>query len=194
MTGFDANRILRVPGRLALDCTDLELAWPHGGVGLGPVVDIIAEPLGQPYPLTDEVRGNAPLGFLEPGGAWKVTAFARGWDLEVVKAAWANGAAGTVSGHGTVIVGGSKPAGTDRTGDARLLAFTPEGGEGALDASVSEPRAPFWFFRSVFCAAQESAQLRYGWDEDFGIPLVFYSLHDSSGNTLHKGARGDIAI
>lgn len=193
MGAFEARSALRVPGRLALDCTDLALAWPHGGVGLGKVADVILEPVGHPYPVTDEARGFAAIGFLEHSGAWKATAIAQGWDVDAVAAAFADGAPGAVSQRGAVL-GGTTPAGTDRTGDARVLVFTPEGGEQALDPSRPEPRAPFWFLRRAFCALQESAALRFGWDDVFGVPVVFYSLHDASGLTLQGGQRGDVSL
>ncbi len=40
----DVSQVLRVPGRLCINPTNLATAWPHGGTGLGVVGSSVLEP------------------------------------------------------------------------------------------------------------------------------------------------------
>ena len=188
-----ARNILRVPGRLAISCTDLNLAWPHGGTGLGAVMDVIFRRYSQDYPITIEEGGGEPVEYLQAGSVYGCVAFARGWDDDVLEAAFqAN--TGAVSGKSVIDIDSTVEAGTRLKSFAKTLVFTPEGSTHAKDPTKPDAKAPFWVLYSAIPMLDGAPDFALQRTAELGLPLLFMGLRDGSGRILSVGPRADVSV
>lgn len=192
MSGFEANSILRVPGRLAINCTDLNLEWPHGGVGLGPVIDIIRTAYGVDFALRDEGFAGIPTEYLKRADVWGLTCFFRSWDDDVQNLVVHGTELGSVSQKRRT--SSTVPGGTQLSQFAVPLTFTPEGATHALSAEKPDVEAPFWFFPAAIPMLEEGAQFRNKRQDEIGFPVIFMATPDSNGDPYYDGRRQDIVL
>lgn len=83
MAAGDHKKALLAGGRLAFNVTNMSLAWPHGGTGLGIVGDIQLIPPRLSRVLIEE-ETNSPFGLIWLGGPLEVRARAKGWEVDAV--------------------------------------------------------------------------------------------------------------
>ncbi len=79
----DVAALLREPGRLCLNPTDLDLPFPHGGVSL-PTRGIEARPSALTEELLEEPFGREVVEALELGESWEIRAELRAPSPEVL--------------------------------------------------------------------------------------------------------------
>lgn len=122
----DLQQILRSPGRLCANPTDLSLPWPHGGTGLGAVGRCFLSPNASFARIPDEAKKTATeVMFLGFDPVFRAT-LKQPYDQSVVARFWPNSTAGSVSGQRVISwPHTSLPAGTRMSTLAFKLLFTP---------------------------------------------------------------------
>lgn len=188
-----AASIRRVPGRLAFGCTDITLAYPHGGTALGEVRDVIFRRFTRDFPVTAEDKGGQPVGYLATGNVWGCVAFMRGFDDDVIELL-RGGSEGTTTQRAQYDANTTYRAGYDLTADAVKLVFTPEGAAHAKSASVPDADAPCWVLWNAVPLLDETADFLLQRDEELGVPLLFMGTEDGSGRTLSVRRRADLTL
>lgn len=194
MATDDPRKVLRVPGRLAIGPTDLTLAWPHGGTGLGAVRGVRLKRFGGLWPATSEAHGGAPVEYLEAGESWALACTVRTHQDDVIRRIFPNTASGTTSQRRVVSAPGSVHAGDWVSGRSVVLVFTPEGATQAKSATATDADAPFVvLYRALpLLAADIEIPLELG--EDYALDVVFQGIPDSSGRVLAMGPRVDLTL
>lgn len=71
------NALLRVPGRLCANPSDLTQSFPFGGTDLGLVMDVYARPHKVVKRLKEENLGTTVVGGIDLGEAWAIAAGVR---------------------------------------------------------------------------------------------------------------------
>lgn len=184
MTTGSAARILRSPGRLVANPTDLGLNFPHGGVQVGLVRAVVLQPLGTPYVVASEGLG-APSDVLQPMERWTFGCVLRGWDRDALEALQPfHHATGAVTGEPVFQAPGSALAGRSSQPRGLPLLFSPD----------NPTEAPAALLYSAVPFFTEGAELAFQRAEEFAMPLAAECLRDSQGRTLEVGLLADLTL
>lgn len=194
MAADDVRKVLHLPGRLSFGCTDLDLAWPHGGTGLGASRGVMFQAVGGAYPVTIEAYGGEPVEYIEPGVVVGIAAFLRGFTDDAVDLMFRNTAAGTTTQRQVVSEPGTVRAGNWMSGRGVKLVFTPEGATHAKSATAPDVDAPFIVLYKAIPLIQEAAEMALQRGKEYGIPVLFQGIRDASGRTYTKGPRSDLSL
>lgn len=194
MAADDPLEILRVPGRLAHGCTDLALAWPHGGTGLGKTKMIVMQQRGTPYAVTMEAFGGEPVEYLEPGIIIGLACRIRTANDDALSLIFPNAAAGTTTQHQVVSDPGAVRAGNWMSGRGVVLVFTPEGSIHAKSATVPDVEAPFVVLYNAIPLLREDVDVPLSRGEEWAIDVVFQGIRDSSARIRKMGRRADLSL
>lgn len=194
MAADDARMVRRIPGRLAFGCTDLTLAWPHGGTGLGSSEGCTLTRFGGSYPVTIEAYGGEPVEYVEAASVWGLGCVLRTFNDDAVDLLFRNTTEGAITQRQVVTEPGAVRAGNWMSGRAVVLVFTPEGSTQVKSATSPDSDAPFVVLHAAIPMIQESAELRLEQDSIFGVPVLFAGIRDSSGNTMSMGPRVDLSL
>jgi hypothetical protein len=193
--GYDTRKVLRVPGRFAYGCTDLTLAWPHGGTGLGVVKQVAWTERGAPYPLTLEAMGGEPVEYLEPGVDAFFAFILRTNDDNAISKVFRNTAAGTVSQRRVVTEPGTVRAGNWMSGRAvSPLVFTPEGSTHAWSRTTPDVDAPFFVLYNAIPHKREDLEIPLERTDEWAIGTTWHGIRDSSSRVYARGARKDLTL
>lgn len=194
MTAYDARLLRRVPGRLSYGCTDLTLAWPHGGTGLGLLRDPILRFYDGLYPVTIEAKGGVPVEYLERGDFVGFGCSLRGWDDDALSLLFPNTAAGTVTQRRITSSAGLRRAGNWASERSVVLVFTPEGATHAKSRTAPDVDAPFVVLHRAIPMVAESAELRLQRRDDVNLPVLFMGIENAAGKTYQIGPRRDLSL
>ncbi len=122
----ELDELLRQPGRLCYGPTNLATAFPHGGVSLGPVRDVVAEPGAETEELTEEAFGIEVVEALERGEVWGITATLRGPSPAVMGLFMSGTATGATTGETSLVFPAAvETAGLRKSDRAIALLFSP---------------------------------------------------------------------
>lgn len=196
MASWDPAAIRRVPCRVAVGCTDLTAAWPHGGTGIGVVREPILQRYGGSWPATMEAYGGIPVEYLEAGEAWGVGGVIRTLDDDMLAKVFGNTAAGSVTQRRVVTVG---PTQTVRAGNwmserSFTVVLTPEGATHAKSATAPDVDAPLVVLYRVLPVMGDPLQIALTRTGDVGIRFAWMGIPDSSSRTMRMGRRADLAL
>lgn len=194
MATLDVSAIRRIPGRLAFGCTNLALAWPHGGTGLGAVRDVVAERVGAAYPVTIEALGGEPVEYLEPGEAWKLRFRVRTLDDDMMAKEFRTTAAGTVTQRRLVTFPSTAHAGEWMSAREFAVTFTPDGATHAVSATAPDSDAIFIHFYRILPVMGDPLAIALNGTEDIGTQCAWMALRHSSKGPLAIGRRRDISL
>lgn len=194
MANDDARKVLRVPGRLCINPSDLSAVWPHGGTGLGSVRAVMLRRFSGCWPATAEAFGGAPVEYLEAGESWALAATVRTFQDDVVRRIFPSTAAGTVSQRRVVSAPGTVDAGAWVSGRSVVLCFTPEGATQAKSATAPDVDAPFVLIYRALPLIASDVEVPLEGGQDFGIDVVFQGIRDSSGRVMAIGPRVDLSL
>lgn len=194
MANDDPRRILRVPGRLAINPTDLALAWPHGGTGLGAVKGVMLKRFGGLWPARAEAFGGAPVEFLEAGESWAVASTVRTNQDDAIRRIFPGTSTGTVTQRRVVAAPGSVHPGDWASGRSVVLVFTPEGATHAKSATAPDQDAPFVLVYRAIPAIADDVEVPLELGKDWGIDVVFHGIRDTSGRVMAFGPRSDLTL
>jgi len=179
----DVSQVLRVPGRLCINPTDLATAWPHGGTGLGVVGSIVLEPTSTYQRITAEEFGAEVVDVLDLGETWVLGALCRAWGDNTVLSTLFPSTATGASGDKVVNYPGSYRAGTLRSSASVKLCFTPR-----------DNRNPGLLLYKALPLVEEASRLRLGAFNELTIPVLFIGIRDSSARQISIGVLGDLSL
>lgn len=167
--------ILRVPGKLCINPTNLTAAFPHGGTALGIVHDVAIR-LEQPCQyITAEEYGNQKIEGVIVTSGCSLGFILRGWDNDCLNRLFPNTFLGGVTGKRYIVDPGTIRPGERLTSRAVVLLFSPD----------DPNRHPMFEMFSAVPAVDETREIQMRMDEDFGIPVIFHGLR-SVGDALYK--------
>jgi len=185
MATRNPGTVVRNPGRMVIDPTDLSTTYPYGGTEIGLVREKVFEPLGQPYVVWNEGLGEA-TDVLEGSNEWLFTCFLRGVNDDV-KSSLLTGwrSAGGTSSHGLLTGPSAKAPGESLLDYAQVkLLFVPYNLIDH-DALIMYRAIPWW---------SEGAEIMFGRNEEYGFPLSFRCLRNSSNHTHQFGRLADLSL
>ena len=185
MAAGNATRVLRAPGKLVVNPSDLTLAYPYGGTEVGKTRLVVLTSLGASVKVSSEGLGGEASDILERTNAYVFSCFLRGWDDDAVAKFFAtNFVQGPVSGHAVFREPGNRVPGSTALARAVVLLYVP-------DDAVNNPSAimyrgvPEW---------TDGADLAFQRQEELGIPLTVDLLRSDTGNILEVGRLVDLSL
>jgi hypothetical protein len=196
MGSWDVAAIRRVPCRVAVGCTDLTAAWPHGGTGIGVVREPFLQRYSGAWPVTIEAFGGVPVEYLEAGEAWGIGGVLRTLDDDALAKAFPNTAAGTVTQRRMVTAGPTQTvrAGNWMSGRSFTCVLTPEGATHAKSASTPDVDAPMVVLYRCMPVMGDPFKIDFTRQRDVAIPFAWMGIPDSSSRTMRMGRRADLAL
>lgn len=190
----NVNVVLRAPGRLSYGCTNLLLAWPHGGTRLGFVADVKLRLRREDFAVEDEAFGFEIIEKVQGGENAGLGAVLNVWDSDAIGLVFPNASVGAVTQERVVEAPGANVAGVLRSARGVVLVFTPEGCTHAKSATAPDARVPFIVFYRALPDVEGSADVALRRDQDFGVPVIFDGIRDTSGRLYKWGRRADITL
>lgn len=184
MAAPEVGNILLVPGRLAAGPTDLSLAWPHGGTGLGLVQDVVLRPARTMIFLREEAFGSEITEALDMGEAWILACAARTHDRDLLQRAFASTIAGASSEKRNVTYPGTFRAGTLRSTATVKLLFTPD----------DPDRHDFVILYNAMPYLPPEAEVPLSRSVELTYPVVFQGIRDATDRVVRWGPKEDIAL
>lgn len=194
MGTVDVRRVIRAPGRLAINPTNLALAWPHGGTGLGATNKVVLISYGASYPVTIEAFGGEPVDYLEKGEVWGMGFIVRAWDPTALATIFPNTSVGAVSQKRGVSAPGTVRAGNWVSDRSVKLVFTPEGATHAQSSTQQDVDVPFVVLYKALPLLQAQAELMFSRTEELKVPALFMGVRDASARTVVIRPRADISL
>ncbi len=184
MTAGAPSQVLRVPGRLVIDPTDLGIAHPYGGVEVGLVRRMVIQSLGSGFRVESEARGE-PTDVLEASIRYVMACFVRGWDDDAVRLLFPHQYdAGSVSGHAKFTVPNRVRPGSSVLDHARRFLYVPDDPVRAPALLVSRG-LPDW---------PPGAEVAMQRSEELGLPLVVECVRNSNGRILQIARLVDLVL
>lgn len=187
MAAPSASSILRVPGDLIWNPTDLGNPPAYGGTYLGMARDkeFIPQPVLRPIwaeemsTYTDVIYGGERVVF---------KCVLRYPDSDALTTAAFKAIASGSSGIHWLF----RPGGTTANTRAGTSLFTRAGK--LLFAARARTDHPFLILYNAIPAIDESAKLQMSLGEEYGLALVFYGTPDSSGRVYDTGRRANLVL
>lgn len=186
MSAPHARNILKIPGKLVADPTDLSTDYPHGGTELGVCRDVVMNfGVFVDFPIAEEFK--APTAAILQEEKPVFACVLRSWDDSMLSKVWHNiqtSAYGEVGIKGTVAGSGIKRAGTNLASRAMKLFFSPH--------AVDQHRAILLY--NVVPMPNESAELQMSIGREFGLALMFRCLPDALGRMYAVDLRANLTL
>lgn len=185
MIASDLTALLRVPGRLVVNPTDLTLAFPYGGTPLGLVVGIGVHGTHEFELLREEGLGFAHPDGIELGEFWSIACVVRDPRQSNAGFLYVGTEAGAVTGElGVTVPSTSNPPGSALSARSMSVLFAP------LD------ELSHWF---VYFPNAISVDAEQGGDLDaakeFGEPVRFLALpRVSDGVAVRWKPKADMVL
>lgn len=175
---------LHVPGRLVRDPTDLTAAFPHGGVALGSVKDLVVRPSVARVDVRAEEWGAEVVEQIYAGSAWVMVGILRNFDEDAVAKIFPNVAAGATSGKNVVKHPGSNAAGTLRGGSSVKLLFVPD----------DTDRHRMVYFRKALPLVEEALEMSLSLARPLEVAFAFIAIRPSSGEAAEMALKEDLTL
>jgi hypothetical protein len=179
-------RVIRAPGRLVVNPTDLGHVYPHGGAEIGRVRAMVVRSLGGPgFRVMAEGLGE-PSDILKAPQRYVLSFFLRGFDDAALASLWPDQVSvGDPSGHATFLVPGLTVPGQSAVEDrSRVLLFVPD----------DVIRAPAILVYRGIPDWADVAEMAFQRQDELGLPMTIECLRDSIGNTLAIGRLADLTL
>lgn len=178
--------ILKIPGKLVKNPTDLSAAYPHGGTELGVCRDVVMNfGVQVDFPIAEEFKAPAAA-ILQEERAFFACVL-RSWDDDMLSTIWHNTQTSTYGETGVLAkVSGSgvKRAGTNLATRGVKLFFSPH--------AVDQHRAVL-LYNAVPIPA-ETAELQLSIGREMGLAIVFRALPDQLGRMYACDLRGNMTL
>lgn len=187
MSAPSSTQILRVPGTLIWNPTDLGQAEPYGGTYLGQVRDIEFAPQPKVRPILAEEWG-ANVDVVYCGERPLLRAVLRYPDSDAVSTAAFKAVASGSSGIRWLF----RPGGTTENTRAGTSLFS-RGGK-LLFAARASSSHPFILLRNALPAFDEALKLQMSFGEEYGIALAFWAAPDSSGRAYDVALKSNLTL
>lgn len=180
-----ARHMLKIPGKLIQDPTNLSAASPYGGTVLGLVRAIYFRPTSKSKAIEAEEWGSQVVEVIHGGTSCVMAAVLRGYDDDALSAMFLDTATGTPS-RDTVarFRVDSGRAGTLLSTKSMKLLF--------------EPGAPIRhraiILREALPVVTDETEMALDQTEELGIPVMWYGVPDSSGRVAEVARIGDLSL
>lgn len=187
MATSDPAMILRVPGQICVDPTDLSTAFPHGGTALGVVSRLGWEPRIIYDEIVAQEWGGVVSKVVYAGESPMFYGILRSWDNDLMQILFRQTAAGTVSGSttpGNRHLIGNPDSGTPRPGTlvaGRKIVFSP----------MSPNEHPFLILYNAKPKIDVAARMELSIAREWGVPFALVCTPDATGRLYHCGLRDD---
>lgn len=187
MSAPSSASILRTPGTLIWNPTNLGAAEPYGGTYLGQVRDIEFHPQPQVRQVYAEEFGSN-VDTIYCGEKVFLTAVLRYPDSDAVTQAAFKSVASGSSGIRWLF----RPGGTTENTRAGTSLFS-KGGK-LLFAPRAATAHPFLLMRNALPAFDEAIKLQMSFSEEYGLAVAFWGIPDSSGRVYEVAQRANLAL
>lgn len=181
------RKVLRIPGRLCADPSDLTAAFPHGGTALGITRDAEFRFGASKHVITAEEWGNIPCEVIVGGETAVMGCVLREFDNDMVKKVFLNPATGSSSGD--QVINSKAPAATLKPGYRLSLK-----GFKLLFSPKSVDTHPHILMYNALPILDEAALVQASLAEELGIAVAFHAVPDSSGRVYAIGKREDLTL
>ena len=201
MAAGNVHRVIRAPGHVVIDPTDLSTPGTdnaYGGTLIGKTNACVVQSLGTPFRVESEGLGEI-TDVLEANNRWAFACFLRGWDDDAIREAFSEGnktlgtAAGNyeqggTSSHSVFAVPGTRTPGQSTLESSKsravILLYVPDDVI-HVPAVLVYSGIPDW---------TEGAELAFQRGSELGLPLTIECLRDSNDNTLRIGRLADLSL
>lgn len=185
MVAGNASRILRAPGRLVVNPSDLTVAYPYGGTEVGKTRLVTLTSLGTAYRVECEGLGGEPSDILEAPARFVFSCFLRGWDDDAVEHFFAdNFVQGAKTGHSLIREPGLRVGGSSALSRAVSLLYVPDDPIHA-PACLVYRGVPDW---------NDGAEIAWQRNEELGIPLAVDCVRGTTGKIVEIGRLADLSL
>lgn len=184
MAAIDLTGILRMPGELIVNVTDLTIAAPYGGTRLGLVQDLVVEIEQGAVEIRTEEFGVEVVEVVDGNRAWRLAAALRSYDRDAINAVFPSTLSGSETAQRVITDGTDARAG--RRGSARAvpLLFAPD----------DPQRRPAILLHRAIPFPAAAAELTLDLDQEAMIGVVFRAIRHVTNNRLVSlGLIADIA-
>lgn len=186
MATANVRSVMRVPGRLCINPTNIANDFPHGGTALGLTRDVEFRIGITTGIVTAEEWGNIPVEAIKTAEACVLACVLREWDDDAIGAMFVNtsiSSAGDRSILSRVATDGVR-AGALLSAKAAVVVFSP----------LAPDDHPMIIIRKGLPLVDETAMLQASLAEEFGIAVVWQGIPDSSERLYDIGKRGDLSL
>jgi len=185
MASPDQNRASLSGGRLSYGCSNLSLAWPHGGTGLGQVGEVYFEPPAS-YKMLPAEEDNITQKILYMGGDAVLGARVRGWHPDTADAVLSSIFPNVtdVSGKMRIDFPGSGIVAGEEMPALTPLVFTP---------NRPEDHPAIILYKAIVLL-EESARLALSTMRWLAVPLVVVGIPDGSGRVAVMGPLASLSL
>lgn len=129
MALVDINKIVEVPGKLAINPTSFTVAFPGNGTALGAARNVLVLPQITTKEVPVDPWGPEPGEVIYTGARYRIVATFRGFDPDAVSTVFPNvkvAPAGRASSSKAIVHPGTNAPGAKLSGNAVELVFWPE--------------------------------------------------------------------
>jgi hypothetical protein len=179
--------VRRVPGRLCFNTTDLSIAYPHGGTGLGVIKELKVKPSKSYYPIKAEELGNEIVDYIDGGESWIIGCLLRSFDKDAILKLFPSAEIGSQTQEALIkhpAVNTAIRAGNLASTRGIKLLFSP-------DDTI---RQPFVIFYNAIPLVDETAEMNLEVEIDWTIGMIFSGIRDSAGKVMAMGFKGDFSL
>lgn len=171
MAAGDPRSVLRITGSLVANPTNLTTPPAFGGQVLGLTTDVVFKPGLRAQELRAEEYGGEPVELLVGSETAVLGALLRGADGDAWSTVFENSTVSTPSGSPRTDYPGTTRAGTYGSTRAIKLLYAPKNTEGH----------PALLIYKAIPLVEETAELAFSINREFGIPALFWSIRDTDG-------------
>lgn len=178
------DNVLRVPGRLIANPTDVKIASPFGGTELGMVSDVIFRPNLRRKEIHAEEHGGEIVDFVKAGQAPQLGAFVRGFDKDMVLQIFEGSSASAKTDQAKVDYPTDAAPGTLGSAKGFKLLYAPDNTE----------RHPAILLYNAIPLLEEVSEIRFALKTEFGIPVLFYGVRDVTNRVYQMQLMEDLVL
>lgn len=179
-----ADEVIHAPGQLCINPTDLTIPFPHGGTAIGEVAEIIYSVEELRHVIPAEEFGSEPVEVIEGGKIVTLSCFLRGFDVDAMQTAFQDAAQSVKTKKATIEFPGATPAGHLMSDDSVVLLFSPR----------STEDVPAVILYRALPHLQETADMRFSFDQELGMPVIFQGVRDASSRVSSMKLLEDITL
>lgn len=185
MATASTRTILKIPGTLIKDPTNLSAASPYGGTVLGVTRSVYFRVRGKHREIEAEEWGNQVVEVVHGGYSPVLACVLRGYDDDALAALFPDTATGTPSREKVVrFRADNGRAGTILSGNSMKLLFAPK-------AAV---RHKAIILRDAVPVVLDDAEIAFDQTEETGIAVMWVGIPDSSNRVAEIGRIGDLSL
>lgn len=187
MATRSVRNVIRAPGKLIKDPTNLSAADPYGGTELGVVRNLVFRPGHETEESLGEEFGRVVAATLVAERA-VFACVLRSWDNDMLAAVFPNTAAPT-KGRFRLVHGRASGGSFNRAGYALdSLAFK------LLFVPFAVEEHPALIMYNAVPMVDESAEIQMSIGAEYGLALMFKATPDATGRDYTDGSLSDLAV